>query len=185
MCAWSAFLAALPTAVWRILPGLGLPLGTPGEWRAEQHLPGAGTWYVLGLSAVQLVAATCCLALAIDVRRLVPRWAPAWGRRRAAQIAGGAGLAGAALLGVVVAMSIMAWDKVDPFAGQDHDAWARLCLGCYLSAALWPVLLIPAAIGYLVVRGRLDGAMRHTPGRQVEVVARPPRPPKRPRDDAL
>lgn len=29
VCTWASFLLALPTVVWRVLPGVGVPLGTP------------------------------------------------------------------------------------------------------------------------------------------------------------
>ena len=71
-CAYGAFLAALPTALWRIALAAGFTLGTPTEWRAVQDIPGSGTWYLLGLSAVQLAAAACSFAFVVDVRPLVP-----------------------------------------------------------------------------------------------------------------
>lgn len=154
VCAWASFLLALPTVIWRVLPGVGVPLGTPAAWRELQHQPGEGTWYVLALSTLQLVAAACCLLLSIDVRRIVPHWAPA-ALRRAAPYAGGIlGLLGAAALGYFVTISIIAWDRVDPFAGQPHGGWAWLCLACYLLAVPWPAFLAAASIGYLRRRGR-------------------------------
>lgn len=129
-------------------------MGTPEEWRAFQNLPGTGTWYVITLSVLQLLAAACCLALAVDARRIVPKWAPSWARPAAPYIVGVSGLVGAAALSVIVVMSTIAWDKVDPFAGQDYDGWAWLSLACYLVAVLWPLTLAPASIGYLARRGR-------------------------------
>ncbi|GAB3456531.1 hypothetical protein [Actinophytocola sediminis] len=151
-CAYGAFLAALPTALWRIVLAAGPSLGTPDRWRAAQDIPGTGTWYVLGLSVFQLIAAACSFAFVVDARRLTPRWAPGWARRRAETLIGVFGLVGAALLTMIVGMSVVAWDKVDPFAGQAYDGWAWLCLGAYLCAALWPVLLAAASVGHL---GRL------------------------------
>lgn len=152
-CAYGAFLAALPTALWRIAIAAGLTLGTPAEWRVAQDIPGSGTWYVLGLSVVQLVAAACSFALVVDVRRLTPGRLPDRLRRWLPVLIGGAGLAGSALLALIVTMSILAWEKVDPFAGHGYDGWAWLCLACYLCAALWPVLLAVASLGYLVRHG--------------------------------
>ncbi|OLF10691.1 hypothetical protein BLA60_16135 [Actinophytocola xinjiangensis] len=153
-CAYGAFAAAVPTALWRIVLAAGPTLGTPARWRAAQDIPGTGTWYVLTLSVLQLLAAACAFALVVDVRRLTPRWTPEWLRRRAGTLVGVAGIAGSGLLLLIVGMSVIAWDKVDPFAGQPYDGWAWLCLGSYLCAALWPVLLMPASIGYLAHRRR-------------------------------
>lgn len=152
-CAYAAFISALPTAVWRVLPGLGLTMGTPEEWRAFQDLPGTGTWYVLTLSVLQLLAAACCLALAVDARRIVPDWAPRWVRQLAPYAVGIAGLLGAAALTVIISMSAIAWENVDPFAGEVYGGWAWLCLACYLVAILWPLSLATASIGYLMRHG--------------------------------
>lgn len=156
-CVYGSFLAALPTALWRIFLAAGFTLGTPAAWRDFQDIPGGGNWYVLGLSIAQLIAATCGLALAVDIRRLtpwLPGWIPAWLRRHAAAIGGITGIVGSAVLAVLVAMSAIAWDNVDPFGGQSYDFWAWLCLGCYLVAPLWPALLGAASIGYLARKGR-------------------------------
>lgn len=77
-CAYGAFAAAVPTALWRIVLAAGPTLGTPAEWRAAQDIPGTGTAYVLGLSVLQLLAATCSFALVVDVDRLTPHWTPGW-----------------------------------------------------------------------------------------------------------
>jgi hypothetical protein len=149
-CAIGAFAVALPTALWRVLPGLGVTLGTPADWREFQQLPGSGTWYVLGLSGVQLLAAACCLLLAVPVERVVPPRTSARLGRAIPTAIGVAGLTGAGVLLVLVVMSIIAWEKVDPFAGETYGGWAWLSLACYLAAALWPFLLAPASVGYLL-----------------------------------
>lgn len=149
-CAIGAFTVALPTALWRVLPGLGVPLGTPADWREFQQLPGSGTWYVLGLSVVQLVAAACCLLLTVPVDRVLPARASTRLRHTIPTAIGVAGLIGAGVLLVLVVMSVIAWEKVDPFAGETYDGWAWLSLACYLTTALWPFLLAAASIGYLL-----------------------------------
>lgn len=154
VCARASFLFALPTIVWRIPPAVGVPLGTPQAWRDFQGFPGAGTGYAVGLSVAQLAAAACCLLLSADIRRVTPRWTPAWLRRAAPRVVGIAGLLGAAALAFLVVTSIIAWDRVDPFAGQPYDGWAWLCLICYLLAVPWPVVLAAAAVGYLRRGGR-------------------------------
>ncbi|MFC7404021.1 hypothetical protein [Georgenia alba] len=149
-CASGAFLAALPTALWRLALAAGHPLGTPDEWRAFQDIPGAGTGYVLGLSALQLLAAACAFALVVDVRQLMPGRVPGWARRRIPTFVAVCGLVGAAVLGLIVTMSVVAWDRVDPFAGQPYDGWAWLCAACYVCAAFWPPLLAAASVGHLL-----------------------------------
>lgn len=112
---------------------------------------------MLGLSAVQLAAAACCLLLAVGVRRVTPRLLGAGFGRALPRLIGGAGRLGALLLAAIVVFSVLAWDRVDPFARQGTDAWSLLCLACYLAAGAWPVVLAPVAIGYLARGGRADG----------------------------
>lgn len=148
-CAAGAFVAALPTVIWRIPLAAGHPLGTPASWRAVQDIPGSGSWYVLTLSMIQFIAATCSFALVVDTHRFTPRWAPEWVDRRLPAVVGLAGIFGAAALTAIVCMSVIAWDRVDPFAGEVYDAWAWLCAACYLCAVAWPIFLAAAAVGCL------------------------------------
>ncbi|OLT41336.1 hypothetical protein BJF85_23935 [Saccharomonospora sp. CUA-673] len=148
-CAYAGMAVALPTALWRLPLAMGATLGTPAAWREEQSIPGTGVWYLLLLSVVQLAAIACMLFLAADPKMVTPRWLPARLHRLVPAMIGGAGVAGALVLLLLVTMSVIAWDKVDPFAGTDYDAWAWLCAICYLLAALWPPLLAAASVGYL------------------------------------
>ena len=148
-CAYAGMVVALPTALWRLPLTLGVTLGTPAAWREEQGIPGAGTWYLLLLSVMQLAAIGCMFFLTVEPGKVTPRWLPARLRRLVPAVVGGAGIAGALVLALLVTMSVIAWDKVDPFAGADYDAWAWLCAVCYLLAALWPPLLGAASVGYL------------------------------------
>ncbi|MEV1295896.1 hypothetical protein [Pseudonocardia sp. NPDC049635] len=148
-CAYAGMTVALPTALWRLPLAMGATLGTPDAWRQEQEIPGAGAWYLLLLSAMQLAAIGCMFFLTIEPRKVTPRWLPPRPGRYVPAVVSGAGSAGALVLALLVAMSIIAWDKVDPFAGTDYNAWAWLCAVCYLLAALWPPLLGAASVGYL------------------------------------
>jgi hypothetical protein len=144
----------VPTSLWRLFPAFGVPLGTAESWRALQDFPGSGTWYAIGLSIIQLIAASCCLLLSLDVSRVLPERAPQWFDRVAPIFGGVAGLAGAAVLASFVVASILNWSLVDPFSGRPYDGWAWICLACYLSAVPWPVLTAAASVGYLARRGR-------------------------------
>lgn len=72
VCEWAAIAAAVPTVLWRGVVGLGVELGTPVDWRRVQQLPGSGTSYVLGLSALQLVAALLTLVLILPYADRIP-----------------------------------------------------------------------------------------------------------------
>jgi hypothetical protein len=154
-CGWIAIGAALPTAVWRAVVGLGPTLGTPAAWRDFQDIPGAGSAYVLGLSVVQLGAALLTLVLIRPNGDRVPRWSPvAAGRRLPVWLVAGGALLGATVLAAICVMSVLAWAAVDPFTGAPLDGWAVLCRACYLVAPLWPLFLIITTIGYVRHRRR-------------------------------
>ncbi|WP_280236479.1 hypothetical protein [Nocardia cyriacigeorgica] len=155
VAAWIAFLAALPTVLWRVVLGMGFDLGTPDAWRAEQVIPGAGTAYVLGLAALQLLAALAVVRMVRPGGDRVPRWSPILaGRRVPTALVCGIALTGAAILVALCAMSIHHWSNVDPFAGEPDSAWNSVCTGCYLAVLLWPPALVIAVIGYAISRRR-------------------------------
>ncbi|GAB2471626.1 hypothetical protein GCM10027063_10230 [Promicromonospora xylanilytica] len=147
---YAGIAAALPTALWRIPLILGFTLGTPTAWREAQDIPGTGTWYLLGLSLVQLAAIACMLALTIEPARLTPHWLRARRPLLVPRVVGIAGAIGALVLALLVTMSIIAWDKVDPFSGAAYGIWGWLCAGCYLLAALWPLFFGTASLRYLM-----------------------------------
>ncbi len=105
--AWACVVVTAPTIIWRTLIGMGFTLGTPASWRAAEQIPGRGVSYVLGLSAAELIAA---IAAPLMLSRFVSKvpWA------LAATLAG-LGIVG---LAVVVVLSNINWDAVDPFRGQ-------------------------------------------------------------------
>lgn len=149
-CGFAAIAAALPTVIWRVLVGLGATLGTPESWRRSEQLPGSGTSYVIGLSALQLAAALLTLVLVVPGADRVPRWSPvAAGRRMPRSLVVGVSLIGSLALMLVCVLSVINWRSVDPF----HDAatvsdWSVLCWACYAAALAWPVLLIATTLGY-------------------------------------
>ena len=181
LCAYAGMVVALPTALWRLPLAMGVTLGTPDAWREEQGIPGAGAWYLLLLSVMQLAAVGCMFFLTVEPKRVTPRWLPARLRPLVPAVVGGAGIAGALVLALLVTMSIIAWDKVDPFAGADYDAWAWLCAACYLLAALWPPLLGAASVGYL----RRHRRSRTTSARQGPAPVGTPRDEQRADDQSM
>ena len=147
-CAYAAMAVALPTALWRLGLAAGFTLGTPDSWREFQDIPGTGTVYVLVLSVVQLLAIACMFTLTVHPKRLTPRRFPPVLARRVPLIVVSGGMAGTALLVLIVAMSVVAWDAVNPYAGVDYDVWAWLGTACYFVAVFWPALLGAASVSY-------------------------------------
>lgn len=153
--AWLAVAAALPTVVWRVVVGFGIPLGTPEKWRVEQDIAGAGTVYVLALSLIQLAGALMTLLLAHPRGDRLPKRSPiAPGARLPAPLVAGIALIGAAVLVFLCVAGAVNWSNVDPFAGARFTGWAALCWACYAAALLWPLSLLGATLGYLRSRRR-------------------------------
>lgn len=154
VCGLGAIVAALPTVIWRVIVGLGLPLGTPRSWRRSEALPGAGTSYVIALSAIQLAAALLTVVLFAPNADRVPRWSPlAAGYRLPTGLVVAASLAGSAVLTVLCVLSAVNWDRVDPFRdAQSVSGWSYLCWSCYAATIAWPVLLVATTVGYRTAR---------------------------------
>jgi hypothetical protein len=150
LCGSGAIAAALPSAIWRLVVGVGVPLGTPASWRTSQHLPGSGTAYLIALSSLQLAAAAATLIVIVPGADRIPARSPIGADRRLpGTLVVSAGVAGVLLVGVVCAASIANWARVDPF--RDAEAvtgWAVLCWACYGVTPLWPILLVGALVGF-------------------------------------
>lgn len=149
-CGLGAIATALPTVIWRVVVGAGVSLGTPASWRQSEHLPGAGTTYVVMLSAIQLAAALATVVLFAPGRDRVPRWSPvAAGRRLPTHLVVGVSLAGTAVLATLCVLSALHWSTVDPFRDAHAvSGWSYLCWACYAAAPAWPVLLLVTTLGY-------------------------------------
>lgn len=151
--------------LWRVLMLAGAPLGfaEADEFRSDPALVG----YVLGLGAVELVAATLCVGLARPWGERVPRWVPGLrGRRIHRLLPTAVGWLGWAVVTLfVVSLAVQfggawlagtgAWTPADGM-----NLWQRVVLGVtYGPMALWPALLAVALVGYWRRRtpGRADG----------------------------
>ncbi|WP_106819821.1 hypothetical protein [Janibacter massiliensis] len=154
IAAWGCLLCLLPSMLWRVLMLAGAPLGfaEADEFRSDPALVG----YVLGLDAVELVAATLCVGLARPWGERVPRWVPGLrGRRIHRLLPTAAGWLGWAVVTLfVVSLAVQfggawlagtgAWTPADGM-----NLWQRVVLGVtYGPMALWPALLAVALVGY-------------------------------------
>lgn len=53
MCAWAALGSVVPSAIWRTLVGVGVPLGWSDAHLELEQIPGFGTAYVIALSLIR------------------------------------------------------------------------------------------------------------------------------------
>ena len=156
---WAAKAAALttvPSGLWRIALGLGIPVGMSDETLREGHVPGWGTVYVIVLSIVAEGLALLTLGLVRRWGEVVPRWIPLLGGRRIPTFAA----AVPAALGVIALISISVsvvgnWDD-DPTAGFPTGGWAVLMVACYAPLLAWGPLLAVVTVAYVIRRRRQD-----------------------------
>lgn len=168
VCAWATVACVMPSSLWRVLVGLGVPLGWSDKHLALERIPGFGTAYVITLSVLSVAAASLTLGLVQSWGEVLPRWIPALGGRRVpVWFAIVVALVGAAAVTQLVVTSIVNWSAVSGFAERPTSGWAVLMLGCYLPATLWPVLLLVTLAAY--VRRRTSAGQRGE-------AAGPPRP---------
>lgn len=139
--------SVMPSGIWRTLVGLGVDLGWSEEQRELQQIPGAGTLYVITLSALSIACAALTLGLVYRCGEVLPPWLPVVGGRRVpASFALGAASLGVLAVGGVVVTSVLRWDQVSGFGDRPDSGWARLMAASYLPAVLWPPLLAAVAI---------------------------------------
>src|SRR5258705_2414824 len=83
---WAAHAAVwstVPSGLWRLTLGLGVPLGFSGEMKQmfDREMPGRGTAYVIALSLIAEAFALSTLGLIRPWGEIWPRWVPLLGGR--------------------------------------------------------------------------------------------------------
>lgn len=144
----------IPSGIWRILLGLGIPMGFSAQVLRDYDMPGWGTLYVIGLSVTAESAALLTLGLVRGWGEVFPRWIPLLGGRRV-PISFAVALA---TLGVVALLWV--WTPLtqdlpgvwgDSVFGGDlgpSGGWAVLMAACYLPLLLWAPMLAVVTAAY-------------------------------------
>jgi hypothetical protein len=158
-------LTTLPSGLYRLAIGLGVPVGFSGELAEVYRAPGWFiTPYVVGLSLLSEGLALLTLGLVKPWGEVVPRWVPGLGGRAipTAVAAATAGL-GAVAVTWIMFTSVLRWGI---FAGSDPDVphgIARLVMDAsYAPLLAWGPLLAIVTVAY-VVRRRGQPAARTRP----------------------
>lgn len=154
---------ALPSGIWRIALGLGVPVGFTGELAEVYAAPGWITPYVFALTV--LVEALALLSVGL-VRRwgeVLPHWVP-WigGRVLPTWLVTTVAALGAAALGVLGVTTVLLWNGPENMGDPDapQGVAGLVMTACYAPQLAWPPLLLALAISYA---GRRRGQRLTTP----------------------
>lgn len=149
MVAWTT----LPSGLWRVALGLGVPLGYSEQaLREDFAIPGWGVAYVIGLSVLSEALALLTLGLVSPWGEVVPGWIPFIGGKR---VAPKAAVVPAAVGSVLL---FLIWDVVefvqwgagvsDTAPGHPAGGWRTLQEVLYLPLLAWAPLLAAVTISY-------------------------------------
>jgi hypothetical protein len=148
----------VPSGLWRVALGLGVPVGFSGELAGTYEAPGwAVTPYVIVLSLAAEGLALLTLGLVRPWGERVPRWLPLIGGRAVptAAAATAAALGAIAVTGITV-VSALGWS--DPENMGDPDAPQGLAglvmTACYAPLLAWGPLLAAVTVAYVLRRTR-------------------------------
>ncbi|MEV5748909.1 hypothetical protein AB0L00_13915 [Actinoallomurus sp. NPDC052308] len=143
---------ALPSGIWRILFGLGLPAGFTGSLD-PRHGPSYMLPYVIALTAASETVAFLSMGLVRPWGEIWPRWVPFLRGRRVHPLAAivPAALGSAALM-VIWTRLISGFPSGDP--EMPHGAKRLILELCYLPLIAWGPLLAAVTVAYAVRRRR-------------------------------
>ncbi|MEU3350900.1 hypothetical protein [Streptomyces sp. NPDC037389] len=148
LAAHAAALTTVPSGLWRIALGLGLPVGYSHDvLRDSFHIPGWGIVYVIGLSVVSEALALLTLGLVRPWGEVVPRWIPVLGGRRVRPLAAVIPAALGAVALTVIWSGFPLWWTVEhrpAFSGPWRDIVGVL----YQPLVLWGPLLAAVTFSY-------------------------------------
>ncbi|WP_067827282.1 hypothetical protein [Actinomadura kijaniata] len=159
---WTAHavpLAVLPSGLWRIALGLGVPVGFSGSMAELYHAPDPVlTPYVFALSLVSEFFALLTLGLVRPWGEVFPRWMPLVGGRNVpVWLAVGLATTGA------VAVTLIGWSMMGQWTGNMASPEAPqglagvVMFACYAPFLLWGPLLVAVTVHYAVRRTRGAG----------------------------
>jgi hypothetical protein len=145
---WAAHivpLCALPSGLWRIAMGVGIPVGYSAERMSAEGYPGWGTVYVIVLAVLVEILALLTLGLVRPWGEVAPRWIPVLGgRRMRPRIVVAVAGTGAVLLTLIMLSQLIVWQMIDEstLGAGDLTGTARMIMGlCYAPLLAWGPLL--------------------------------------------
>ncbi|MFJ9949208.1 hypothetical protein [Kitasatospora sp. NPDC091207] len=142
----------VPSGLWRVALGLGIPVGFSGELAAttDRYIPGWGTAYVLLLSALAEALALLTLGLVRPWGEVVPRWVPLIGGRAVHPLAAivPAALGSGALVWVGMSSLFGGWASAMSSPEAPHGTAGLIMTLCYLPLVAWGPLVAVVTVAY-------------------------------------
>ncbi|MGV9266271.1 hypothetical protein ACWDRR_16595 [Kitasatospora sp. NPDC003701] len=142
----------VPSGLWRVALGLGVPVGFSGELAAtaDRYTPGWGTAYVVLLSVLAEALAFLTVGLVRPWGEVVPRWIPLIGGRTVHPLAAivPATLGSAALIWVGMSSLFGGWAAAMNNPEAPHGAAGLIMTLCYLPLVAWGPLVAVVTIAY-------------------------------------
>ncbi|WP_406202280.1 hypothetical protein OH807_23720 [Kitasatospora sp. NBC_01560] len=152
LAAKAAVWTTVPSGLWRIAFGLGIPVGFSGEFAetAARHNPGWGTVYVLVLSALAETLAFLTVGLVRPWGEVVPRWIPLIGGRAVHPLAAivPAALGSAILTALGTAALFGGWSSSMSLPESPHGMAGLVMTLCYLPLVAWGPLVALVTVVY-------------------------------------
>jgi hypothetical protein len=147
----------VPSGLWRIALGFGVPVGFTGELAELYRAPGWITPYVIVLTLVIEALALLTLGLVKPWGEVLPRWIPVLGGRPIPVLAAVAPASlGAVAVTWITVSSAFLWstpaNNGDP--GAPHGFAGLVMVACYAPLLAWGPLLAVVTLAYAVRRLR-------------------------------
>lgn len=145
---------AVPSGIWRILFGLGLPAGFTGS-ADPANGPAYMLPYVIFLTVLSEALAFLSIGLVRPWGEVAPRWIPIIGGRPIRPLAAivPASLGALALILIWTPMIVSPWTSpADP--EMPHGAKAVILFACYAPLVAWGPLLAAVTAAYAIRRRR-------------------------------
>jgi len=144
-------LLVIPSGLWRVALGVGIPVGFTGELAELYRAPGWITPYVLALTLATEVAALMALGLVQAWGEVVPRWVPHLGGHRVPTAVGVAiAAAGVVGLAAIAVPTVLLWNGPENMGDPDapQGVAGLVMTACYAPMLAWPLLLGALTVHY-------------------------------------
>ena len=167
VCAHLVPLLVLPSGIWRLVLGAGVPVGFTGDLAELYAAPGWITPYVVLLTLASELAAMTSFALVARWGEVVPAWVPRLrGRILPRTLVAGVAAAGTVVLTLVAVPTVALWNGPENMGDPDApQGLAGLVMtACYAPMLAWPPLLAALTVAYWRRRAPLPRGTREPAG---------------------